>query len=390
MRARLSQSAAYRRFLSRGDLRRRRRDRRTRRQQKPVPELVKLTVEEKRRMVERKDYIDAAVAYLANYKWCFFITLTFRETQGAESIERAIKRFVRFIHENVFGEIHDVRDLFGVRYFPAIERGSQGRLHAHLMICGGEILGELLAKARWEPWAKWWRQNYGVWNKIEEPRSQNDVAAYCAKYMLKGEETGFELCSTWADERDRQKRNEAPLIERKKIGVDVVRSAELERAAYRCEAPHGTGPTSKGAGKPCRRCGLVSLCRCWSGTSESGQVLPSPESDAGACESGAHRGDNPAPLSPQMDLRMQQQLVFGVRQASASKTWRLSPRCHRANRGPCACCECALRRGRRRDRLVRRRHRYEIRNGSRCATRSVGVAVNAVCTVENNNSVAGA
>src|SRR5713101_459606 len=120
----MSQSAAYRRFLSRGDLRRRRRDRRIRRQQKTVPaELVKLTAEEKRRMVERKEYIDAAVAYLANYKWCFFITLTFRETQGAESIERAIRRFVRFIHENVFGEIHDVRDLFGVRYFPAIERG---------------------------------------------------------------------------------------------------------------------------------------------------------------------------------------------------------------------------------------------------------------------------
>jgi hypothetical protein len=350
---------------------------------------VKLTVEEKRRMVERKEYVDAAVAYLANYKWCFFITLTFRETQGAESIERAIKRFVRFIHENVFGEIHDVRDLFGVRYFPAIERGSQGRLHAHLMICGGEILGEVLAKARWEPWAKWWRRNYGVWNKIEEPRSQNDVAAYCTKYMLKGEETGFELCSTWADERDRRKRNEAPLIEGRKIGVEVVRSAELERSAYRCEAPNGTGPTSKGAGKPCRRCGLVSLCRCWSGTERSGQVS-GPESDAGACNT--RESDRPgtsrpliagvrpvdAPLSPpQLELAMQEQLALPLH-VSANKTRLGVPRCHRTNRGPCGCCECVLRRGRRRDRLIRRRHRYEIRNGLRCATRSVSVAVNAV------------
>src|SRR5258708_23639362 len=226
--------------------------------------------------------------------------------------------------------------------------------------------------------------------------------------MLKGEETGFELCSTWADERDRQKRNEAPLIEGRKIGVDVVRSAELERSAYRCEAPNGTGPTSKGADKPCRRCGLVSLCRCWSGTTESGQVLPSPEPDAGACESGvgqvgttAPRPDPPvveyertvsaAPLSLQFELPIKQQLGLALEQASANKTWRLSPRCHRTNRGPCACCECSRRRGQRSERLIRRRPRYEIRNGLRCATRSVGVgvAVNAVCNNLTSN-VAGA
>ncbi len=311
---------------------------------------MKLTVEEKRRMVERKEYIDAAVAYLSNYSWSYFVTLTFGETQGAESIERAIKRFTRFVHQNVFGEFDaasDVRDLYGIRYFPALERGCCGekRLHAHVLIAGGEVLGERLTNARWTPWRRWWNREYGGL-RIEKPRAQGDVAAYCTKYVLKGDEAGFELCSTWADERDRRNRAEAPLLEERKIGVDVVRSAELERSAFRCDSPRGTGPTSKGGGKPCRRCGLVSLCRCWSGTSESGQVVDAPESDAGACESGVSKGradkpsqggaDSPpivaAPLSPQMELRMQQQLGFALEQASASKSVNLAVRPPRRER----------------------------------------------------------
>jgi hypothetical protein len=276
----LSQAAAYRRFLSRGELRRRRRDRRSR--QKPankVPELVRLTPEEKRRMEERREYVDAAVSYLANYSWSYFVTLTFGEQQGAESIERAIKRFTRFVHQNVFGEFDaasDVRDLYGIRYFPALERGCCGekRLHAHVLIAGGEVLGERLTNARWTPWRQWWNREYGGL-RIEKPRAQGDVAAYCTKYVLKGDDAGFELCSTWADERDRR--------------------------------------------KPCRRCGLVSLCRCWSGTSESGRVVDAPESDAGATESVAT-----AMLSPQIELRMHQQLALGVGQASASKSVNLS------------------------------------------------------------------
>jgi len=302
--------------------------------QKKQPQVpIKLTQEEQRRLNERKEYIDAAVALLSNYSWSYFITLTFRESLGPEAIERAIKRFTRFVHENIFGEfdpVRDVRDLYGVRYFPAIERGKRAtrRLHAHLVICGGEVLGERLDNAKWLPWLQWWNKNYGGMDPPEKPESQGDVAAYCAKYILKGDESSFELCSTWADERDRRKRAEAPLLEERKVGIDVTISAELERSAFRCESPRGTGPTSKGGGKPCRRCGLVSLCRCWSGTTESGQVL-GPEPDAGALESDRSGTSRPmiagirpadAPLSPQIELPMQQQLVLDVGQASANKT----------------------------------------------------------------------
>src|SRR5229473_4001355 len=199
----MNQTSAYassHRSLSRGDRRRCRRERRRRRrewreaQQKKQPQFqVKLSQEEQRRLNQRKEYIDAAVGLLSNYPWAYFITLTFRESLGPEAIERAIRRFTRFVHQNIFGEfdpVRDVRDLYGVRYFPAIERGKHAtrRLHAHLVICGGEILGERLDNAKWLPWLRWWNKTYGGMDPPEKPESQGDVAAYCAKYILKGDE----------------------------------------------------------------------------------------------------------------------------------------------------------------------------------------------------------
>ncbi len=320
--------------MSRGDWRRHRRDRRRRQreareaQQKRQPEvLIKLTQEEQRRLDARREYIDAAVSYLSNYSWTYFVSLTFRESLGPEAIERAIKRFTRFVHENVFGEfdeVRDVRDLYGVRYFPAIERGSRGthRVHAHLLIAGGEVFGERLKNSKWTPWREWWNKNYGGL-EVDEPDSQKDVAAYCTKYLLKGDESSFELCSTWADERDRRKRAEVPLLEERKVGIDVTVSAELEKTAFRGEAPHGTGPTSKGSGKVCHRCGLVSLCRCWTGTTESGQVVTTPESDAGSCSTRAPA--DPAP-SPQLELRMQEQLALPLHDSANKSGHRFSSR----------------------------------------------------------------
>jgi len=333
----MNQTSAYassHRSLSRGDRRRCRRERRRRRrewreaQQKKQPQFqVKLSQEEQRRLNQRKEYIDAAVGLLSNYPWAYFITLTFRESLGPEAIERAIRRFTRFVHQNVFGEfdpVRDVRDLYGVRYFPAIERGRHGtqRLHAHVLICGGEVLGERLTNARWDPWRKWWNKEYGGL-QMDPPESQGDVAAYCAKYILKGDESSFELHSTWADERDRRMRAEAPLLEERKVGIDVTRSAELEKTAFRGEAPHGTGPTSKGSGKVCHRCGLVSLCRCWTGTTESGQVVTTPESDAGSCSTRAPA--DPAP-SPQLELRMQEQLALPLHDSANKSGHRFSSR----------------------------------------------------------------
>src|SRR5260370_9862538 len=148
--------AAYARFLASAsgsasgnshDRRRTRRERRRRRQMQQTKEQfqVKLTKEEQRRFDERREFVDAAVSYLSNYSWSYFVTLTFRQQLGPEAIERAIKRFARFVHQNVFGEFDPVRavpDLYGVRYFPSIERGGHGRhrLHVNVQISGSVVL----------------------------------------------------------------------------------------------------------------------------------------------------------------------------------------------------------------------------------------------------------
>src|SRR5260370_3400015 len=195
---------AYARFLASAsgsvsgnshDRRRPRRERRQRRQMQKTKEQfqVKLTKEEQRRFDERREFVDAAVSYIANYAWSSFVTLTCRQQLGPEAIERAIKRFARFVHQNVFGEfdpVRDVRDLYGVRYFPAIERGRHGtqRLHAHVLICGGEILGERLTNARWDPWRKCWNKEYGGLQG-DPPQSQDHVAAYSTKDILTAAES---------------------------------------------------------------------------------------------------------------------------------------------------------------------------------------------------------
>src|SRR5258708_2210763 len=198
---------------------------------------------------------------------------------------------MRLMHCECFGAcpVTDVCDLYGVRYFPAVERGScacgEKRLHAHVLICGGERI----AHARWEPWATWWTKRNGGW-RIGRPRLQRDVAGYCIKYMMKGEDFGFELCSTWADERDRRQRAETPLFEQRKRGQEILQSAELPTAAFRGEhlrrLPTVQSPSARAAsrhvlGGPdvCPRCGWMSLCRCQSGERDSAR-FNGPELDA--------------------------------------------------------------------------------------------------------------
>jgi hypothetical protein len=179
----------------------------------------------------RKEFIDKAVEMLANYQWTWFITLTFREHMGGEEmLERETKKFMAWLHERCFGDLSDVRDLFGIRYFMAIQRGTNGthRLHVHLLVAGGARL----SNARWEEWSKHWNKLHG-YIRIERPRSQPDVAAYCARYITREPESGFDLRSTWADAEERRAEKEAPLFKPFKHGVEVTVSAALPHPSYR-------------------------------------------------------------------------------------------------------------------------------------------------------------
>lgn len=108
-------------------------------------------------------------AYLSKFKWDYFGTFTFSEQYSEVGARRAYERFIQSY------EIRPVRATFF-----GIERGTRyGRIHLHSLL-------------QYEPdkrppaqliWRKWF-EVYGR-AKVEIPESQNDVAAYAAKYASK-------------------------------------------------------------------------------------------------------------------------------------------------------------------------------------------------------------
>lgn len=67
------------------------------------------------------------------------------------------------------------------QWVAGIEPHKSGRLHAHVMIHWSDRLKDL---TRTDGWRIWFDQ-YGF-ARIESPRSELDVAAYCTKYVVKG------------------------------------------------------------------------------------------------------------------------------------------------------------------------------------------------------------
>lgn len=78
----------------------------------------------------------------------------------------------------------------GIEYAAAIESQKNGWPHLHplLKLEGGLRGGDIAALGR-----IWWEE-YGL-NKLAAPRSQNDVAGYCAKYLVKDVASGELLLS---------------------------------------------------------------------------------------------------------------------------------------------------------------------------------------------------
>jgi len=78
----------------------------------------------------------------------------------------------------------------GIEYAAAIESQKNGWPHLHPLLKVEEGLrgGDIAALGR-----IWWEE-YGL-NKLAAPRSQNDVAGYCAKYLVKDVACGELLLS---------------------------------------------------------------------------------------------------------------------------------------------------------------------------------------------------
>jgi hypothetical protein len=127
-------------------------------------------------------------------EWTLFMTLTFdplvmagtseaaleagRRQLAVPAVSRwtAMRRFRYFLEHasDVVG-----RPTVGV---VALEPHQSGQPHGHglLSIEGGVVGGEIVSLSRL------WREYRGNgWIRLEEPRSQEDVTGYCAKYMAK-------------------------------------------------------------------------------------------------------------------------------------------------------------------------------------------------------------
>jgi hypothetical protein len=127
-------------------------------------------------------------------EWQLFMTLTFdplvmagtseaaleegRRQLAVPAVSRwtAMRRF-RYFLEHASGALG--RPAVGV---VALEPHQSGQPHGHglLSIEGGVVGGEIVSLGRL------WRDYRGNgWIRLEEPRSQEDVTGYCAKYMAK-------------------------------------------------------------------------------------------------------------------------------------------------------------------------------------------------------------
>ena len=110
--------------------------------------------------------------FLQEHWWDYFGTVTFRSP----------RREPYYALKNVYSELkkHNV-----ARAFMGVEPHSSGDLHIHGLFAG--------ANPAWKPWIDTpWQIQEGMYkrfgiSKIEVARSSEQVAAYCSKYILKGQ-----------------------------------------------------------------------------------------------------------------------------------------------------------------------------------------------------------
>lgn len=146
---------------------------------------------------KRKEILDGWVELLTRYRWDVFATLTWRNPTSAEVIiknlkwwlwnwqlETAIKRGLAWLDDECKARGPWANAYRRGRRRPVwvigIEPHKSGRLHAHAMIQWDDGLNDLNRQHGW----RIWHSAYGR-ARIEPPRSQEDVAEYCSKYVVK-------------------------------------------------------------------------------------------------------------------------------------------------------------------------------------------------------------
>ena len=170
--------------------------------------------------------VEGWASFLSRYPWDLFGSHTFRKPMGTEGIVKGVRwwlyescrrsavsaglgHFVKRRHyrwadgrrkpcpgcqvcdggfRNVFaGKLSNAWRVGRQRpvYVIAVERGDRyGRLHGHSLVRLPAMLRGVFSRRN--AWRLWY-ETFGL-GRFEEPRSQEDVAGYCSKYVVQGGE----------------------------------------------------------------------------------------------------------------------------------------------------------------------------------------------------------
>lgn len=153
---------------------------------------------------------EAWASVLERYPAHLFATLTFRPyrrftdkytgatvevprtTAGGgmhpEAADKAFRIFISKINRELYGNTWGKRWHRGLQWARGQEFHKDGRLHFHAVIAAPQ--NDLWHITRISKWHNWWLQEFGF-NRLERPKSQEQIAAYVSKYVSKGGEVDF-------------------------------------------------------------------------------------------------------------------------------------------------------------------------------------------------------
>lgn len=133
--------------------------------------------------------------FLGRWEWDWFVTLTFRPHRGKrvgsrarlphpEQTDKLFRLWISKLNRHLYGN-HWSKKGIGVGWVRASEPHKSGALHYHALLTGTGV-----TDARRLDWKDEWFSLAGF-SRIEPPKSQDAVQAYCAKYLVKEGEIDF-------------------------------------------------------------------------------------------------------------------------------------------------------------------------------------------------------
>lgn len=105
-----------------------------------------------------------------------------------EAADKAFRTFISKINGELYGRSWGYKSHRGLQWARGQEFHKDGRLHFHAVISAPR--NDLWNITRISKWHSWWLKEFGL-NRLERPKSQQDIARYVSKYVTKGGEIDF-------------------------------------------------------------------------------------------------------------------------------------------------------------------------------------------------------